>query len=103
MRTLQEHLDDLDRMVDTGADKPKIRHQIDLIGRIVATNEAEHSRLAQDHADFKEAAAKEIGDLQAAKAKVDAELAKLKNSPQQESGNSCMSAPIVGEVDLSTD
>ena len=45
MPTLQEHLDDLDRMVDGGADKPKIRHQIDLIGRIVATNEAEHSRL----------------------------------------------------------
>jgi hypothetical protein len=99
MPTLQEHLDDLDRMVDGGADKPKIRHQIDLIGRIVATNEAERSRVAQEYADFKEATAKKIADLQAENQALVAKYEKL-NAP---SDNSCMSAPIVGEVDLSTD
>jgi len=99
MPTLQEHLDDLDRMVDGGADKPKIRHQIDLIGRIVATNEAERARVAQEYADFKEAAAKKIAALQAENQALVAKYEKL-NAP---SDNSCMSAEIKGPIDLSTD
>jgi len=95
MKTLLEHLDDLDRMVDGGAEKPKIRHQIDLVGRIVATNEAEHSRLVQNH----EALVAENQALITKNQALVAENAKL-IAP---SDNSCMSAPIVGEVDLSTD
>ncbi|MGA2175261.1 MAG: hypothetical protein ABSH38_09795 [Verrucomicrobiota bacterium] len=49
MRTLQEHIDDLDRMVDGGAEKPKVRSQIAFIGREVAALEADYARLAEAH------------------------------------------------------
>ena len=55
MRTLQEHLDDLDRMVDNGADKPKVRSQVAFIGREVAALETDYARLAADHAKLQEA------------------------------------------------
>lgn len=46
MKTLQEHLDDLDRMVDTGAGKPDTRSQIAFIAREVAALEADYAHLA---------------------------------------------------------
>ena len=54
MPTLQEHLDNLDRMVDTGAHKPQIVEQIEIIRRIVALNDAEFSDLAQAHTKLQE-------------------------------------------------
>jgi regulator of replication initiation timing len=68
MRTLQEHLDDLDRMVDNGsAPKHEIRSQIAFIGREVTALQAENTRLVEAHAK-----------LQTEKEKVDTELAALK-------------------------
>lgn len=68
MKTLQEDIDDLDRMVDTGAQKDAIRSQIRLISREVAALQADYSSLAEAHAKLEEA-----------KAKVNAEIASLKN------------------------
>src|SRR5476649_1984793 len=66
MRTLQEHLDDLDRMVDSGsAPKHEIRSQIAFIGREVAALEANYLRLTDDHAKSNEAATKRIAELDA--------------------------------------
>ncbi|MCW5552786.1 MAG: hypothetical protein KIS67_11585 [Verrucomicrobiae bacterium] len=46
MRTLAEHIDDLDRMVDNGsAPKHEIRSQIAFIGREVTALQEEHDRL----------------------------------------------------------
>ena len=86
MPTIQQHLDDLDRMVDTGAHKPQIREQIDLIRRIVTALEADNARLAQDHAN-----------LQKAKADVDAELANMKSQTPV-----LVSRKIRGDIDLTT-
>jgi len=47
MRTLLEHIDDLDRLVDNGADKPKIRSQIAFIGREVAALQADYGNLSE--------------------------------------------------------
>jgi len=52
---LQQDIDELDRMVDTDAQKDKIRSQIRLIYREVAAMEADYARLAQDHADLHKA------------------------------------------------
>jgi hypothetical protein len=49
MRTLQEHLDDLDRMVDSGTSVAKIRSQIAFIGREVAALQADYANLADNH------------------------------------------------------
>ena len=67
MKTLQEDIDDLDRMVDTGAAKDAIRSQIRLISREVAALQAEYSSLAEHHSQTNDA-----------KTKVEAELAELK-------------------------
>lgn len=45
MRTLQEHIDDLDRMVDTGTAVHKIRSQIAFIAREVAVLQADYDGL----------------------------------------------------------
>jgi len=50
MKTLQEDIDDLDRMVDTDAPKDRIRSQIRLISREVAALEADNARLVEGHA-----------------------------------------------------
>ena len=47
MKTLQQHIDDLDRMVDTNAAKPDIRHQISFIAKEIAAFEAEFAALQQ--------------------------------------------------------
>jgi hypothetical protein len=52
MPTLQADIDDLDRMVDTGAQKDAIRSQIRLIAREVAALEADYANLAQAHANL---------------------------------------------------
>jgi len=54
MKTLQEDIDDLDRMVDTSAQKDAIRSQIRLVAREVAALEADYSSLAQSHAKLQE-------------------------------------------------
>ncbi len=56
MKTLQDHLDDLDRMVDTGhATKDAVRSQIAFIGREIAALQADYARLAQTLAKLQEA------------------------------------------------
>lgn len=55
MRSILEHIDDLDRMVDGGSGKPEIRSQIAFIGREVAALVAEHEQLAQAYAKLQEA------------------------------------------------
>ena len=47
MRTLLDDVDDLDRMVDSGAATDKILSQIRFIAREVAALEADYSALAQ--------------------------------------------------------
>jgi len=49
MNTLQQDIDDLDRMVDCGAPKDAVRSQIRLIAREVAALQAEFTRLAEAH------------------------------------------------------
>lgn len=54
MRTLQEHIDALDRMVDIGTSVPQMRSQISFIGREVAALEADYARLAEVHTKLQE-------------------------------------------------
>jgi hypothetical protein len=86
MRTLQEHIDDLDRMVDSGTAIPKIRNQIAFIGREVAALQADYASLAEAHtklqdehpkaiAALKEAHHQEIAKITASNAKPKDELA----------------------------
>ena len=70
LKTLQEDIDDLDRMVDGDAQKAAIRSQIRLISREVASLETDLAHVIKSN----EQLIKE-------KAAVDAELAKLKNPP----------------------
>jgi hypothetical protein len=58
MKTLQEDIDDLDRMVDTNAGKDAIRSQIRLIAREVEALEASNVRLNEDNAELNQALAK---------------------------------------------
>ena len=56
MRTLSEHIDDLDRMVDAGnTPKHEVRSQIAFIGKQVAALEADYACLAEAHAKLQEA------------------------------------------------
>jgi len=64
MKTLQEDIDDLDRMVDRGAAKDAIRSQIRLISREVAALQAEKETLFAAHAKLRESHAK-LKDSQA--------------------------------------
>jgi hypothetical protein len=64
MKTLQEDIDDIDRMVDTGAQKDEIRSQIRLVAREVAALEADYSSLAESHAKLYESHTK-LKDSQA--------------------------------------
>ena len=52
MQTIQEHLDDLDRMVDAGARKPEIRSQIAFIAREVAVLETELASEKESNAEI---------------------------------------------------
>jgi hypothetical protein len=52
MKTLQEDIDDLDRMVDTNAAKDAIRSQIRFIAREVATLEADYAAVNQAHSEL---------------------------------------------------
>jgi len=63
MKTLQEDIDDLDRMVDTGATKDAIRSQIRLIAREVGALQADYTSLEQHHSQFRESAEKTITQL----------------------------------------
>jgi hypothetical protein len=55
MRTLDEHIDDLDRLVDGDAPKSNVRSQIAFIAREVAALEANYARLAEAHTKLQEA------------------------------------------------
>jgi chromosome segregation ATPase len=56
MRTLQEHIDDLDRMIDSSsAPKHEVRSQIAFIGKQVAAIEADYACLADAHTKLQEA------------------------------------------------
>ena len=56
MRTIQEHIDDLDRMVDNGnAPKHEVRSQIAFIGKQVAALEADYACLAEEHKKLQKA------------------------------------------------
>jgi len=52
MITLQDDIQNLDRMVDGDTPKDKIRSQIRLIAREVAALEADYAGLAQAHQEF---------------------------------------------------
>jgi hypothetical protein len=52
MQTLQDDIGDLDRMVDTGAQKDAIRSQIRLIAREVSALETDYASLAGNHASL---------------------------------------------------
>lgn len=58
MNTLQEDIDDLDRMVDTDAQKDAIRSQIRLISREVSALQADHAQLVDRHANLQKRHAK---------------------------------------------
>ena len=64
MKTLQEDIDDLDRMVDTNAAKDAIRSQIRLIAREVATLQAENASIYQAHAELHSGLEDRISKLQ---------------------------------------
>ena len=49
MKSLIEHIDDLDRMVDSDASKPAVRSQIAFVGREVAALQADYASLAEAH------------------------------------------------------
>ena len=55
MNTIQDDLNDLDRMVDQGAAKDEIRSQIRLIAREVTALQADYASLAESHAKLQEA------------------------------------------------
>ena len=69
MTTLDEHIDELDKMVVGGTSAPTIRSQIAFISREVAALEAELVRVNVDHANLKEA----YLNLQAAQAEKEAD------------------------------
>jgi lysyl-tRNA synthetase class II len=54
MRTLQEHFDDLDRMVDSGTNVAKTRNQISFIWGEVAALQASYAALAEAHTKLQE-------------------------------------------------
>lgn len=67
MKTLTEHIDDLDRMVDSGsAPKHEIRSQIAFIGREVTALQADNLRLADAHAKLQAMLSEEMAALKAA-------------------------------------
>jgi hypothetical protein len=64
MKTLQEDIDDLDRMVDTDAKKDAIRSQIRLIAREVAALEADYTAVNQAHSELHAGLEERIAKLQ---------------------------------------
>jgi uncharacterized protein (DUF3084 family) len=92
MPTLQESIDQLDRMIDTGADIPKTRSQLAFIGREVSALEADYSSLAQSHSqlqqthtelvskinEMKERDKKELSDWMTQRAKEHSEVLRSK-------------------------
>lgn len=55
MTRLQQDIDDLDRMVDTGAAKDAIRSQIRLIDREVAALQSDYASVVENHEKLKAA------------------------------------------------
>jgi hypothetical protein len=64
MITLKDDIENLDRMVDGDTPKDKIRSQIRLIAREVATLEADYASLDHAHAEFKTGIEDRISKLQ---------------------------------------
>jgi hypothetical protein len=64
MPNLRQDIDDLDRMVDTGATKDAVRSQIRLIDREVVALQSDHASLYQAHTELEEAHAKLIAENQ---------------------------------------
>jgi hypothetical protein len=54
MQTLQQHLDDLDRLVTNHATQPEIRSQLAFISREVAALETNYVNLLEAHASLQE-------------------------------------------------
>lgn len=58
MKTILDHLDDLDRMIDAGnTPKSELRFQIDLIGKLVAALEQDYAATIQNEAKLQQAQA----------------------------------------------
>ncbi len=64
MKTLQEDIDDLDRMIDAGAAKDAVRSQIRLISREVAALQTDYTSLAQAHSELHDGLEERISKLQ---------------------------------------
>lgn len=80
MKTLKEHFDDLDRMIDTDAGKPKIRDQLEFIWLQVSKLEASYTSLQESHANLEE----EHMKLQKAHSGLDTQLSAQANAQRRE-------------------
>jgi hypothetical protein len=69
MPTLQEDIDDLDRMVEHGTAKHEVRSQIRVIANGVARLEAENASLIEANAKFAESATASVKAYEELKAK----------------------------------
>jgi len=78
MATLQEHLDELDRMVVGGTNIPQIRSQIAFIGREITALDADYARFIDAHTQSEQATAKALADLQTQNQALIAENSELK-------------------------
>jgi len=87
--SIQQDINDLDRMVDTDAQKDNIRSQIRLIAREVAALETDYSSLAQRHSEFVEAATKRIMELEEAQKNSESETAEKKRRAWREFAEKC--------------
>jgi predicted nucleic acid-binding Zn-ribbon protein len=82
MKTITEHLDDLDRMVDAGnTPKHELRSQVAFIQREVAALQEDYLRLAEAHTQLQNASAKQKVDADAKYDELHAEHEKLKLPP----------------------
>lgn len=85
MTRLLQDIDDLDRMVDTGAQKDAIRGQIRVIERQVAALEADYASLAENHTNLQTSQPVPLSDSPAEKCpfckRATLELVEIKASP----------------------
>jgi hypothetical protein len=87
MITLQEHLNELDRMVTNHASVAEIRSQASFIAREVAVLEADYASLAETHAKLRATNAdfdKQFSDM---KAEFERKILEMKARDKQELSN----------------
>lgn len=87
MNTLQQDLDDLDRMVDGDTPKDKIRSQIRLISREVAALEEKKESVEENNAALREANTKFDTHLAETKAEFDGKISGMKERDKKELRN----------------